>query len=731
MVKADAKRDYYADLDLQPTAEHEEIKKQFRLLAKLYHPDRNPGHETEFVGKFQALQAAHEILADPAEKKKYDLARAKYIAKFPPPPKAPTDPYGYSKPTRASTMNFPPPPKPQRQYTQAQEAPASAGAAKFNAFTRAGNQTWDRQRYEDAARAEAARSFTHIRNGQQTPEMPPRPPRPHPTAPRPASSDIPNGANPGFPGMSRTTTTGSRRSAYEEVPRSAYSHVRATRVYPSQSPADHWTGQSPPETTGLRPSGEGLRHTKSSDPDSTARPGMFDRQPSRYASGATHLKTDVKEGLYRSASVRNSPARNSPVDPSWEDCLDREKGPFGRPKSHQPHTRHRSASPNMRQTSGSTVDFSESESDSSGDDHLHPYSRKKAQPRPPRARTMHDGLDSQASFKNYTRVVHDDNHYAYPPPQSKQPTRAPFPDVTSPDEVPEERSPFRYALFRASPVGYRLNGLPSWAVPSSVPITRANFFSTSRSKPDPVFREANFKHENWAEKLRTSGNTSPVKQSLKMRGRARTSPATPGEPMDVDMGDSSPQIQTNGVGMSNMNDLKAAGPFGSTGLNGVDDLKTSLPFESRASGTVPPQEHKTSVRLRLDHLPRPPKEPLPPSDVALKGIPDAWKDYCKKMTQYLYDWKTFDRKMIDHFVARQRHLDDNMAEDWVGMHSDGPTGNDVDCGKGLKAGHKAYMEWIEDDRLCHEWWEIARMRHAKCMAELGHVRGVIKGGREE
>ena len=34
MVKADVKRDYYADLELPSTADSEEIKKQFRLLGR-------------------------------------------------------------------------------------------------------------------------------------------------------------------------------------------------------------------------------------------------------------------------------------------------------------------------------------------------------------------------------------------------------------------------------------------------------------------------------------------------------------------------------------------------------------------------------------------------------------------------------------------------------------------------------------------------------------------------
>ena len=39
MVKLDAKRDYYADLELPPTADAEEIKRQFRVLGELIPED--------------------------------------------------------------------------------------------------------------------------------------------------------------------------------------------------------------------------------------------------------------------------------------------------------------------------------------------------------------------------------------------------------------------------------------------------------------------------------------------------------------------------------------------------------------------------------------------------------------------------------------------------------------------------------------------------------------------
>ena len=53
MVKADPTRNYYADLKVSANASENEIRKAFRGLALQYHPDRNPGRESEFVVKFQ------------------------------------------------------------------------------------------------------------------------------------------------------------------------------------------------------------------------------------------------------------------------------------------------------------------------------------------------------------------------------------------------------------------------------------------------------------------------------------------------------------------------------------------------------------------------------------------------------------------------------------------------------------------------------------------------------
>ncbi|GIJ84941.1 hypothetical protein Asppvi_003796 [Aspergillus pseudoviridinutans] len=112
MVKPDVRRDYYADLGLTPSADLEDIKKQYRKLALKYHPDRNPGRELEFNAKFQAIQAAHEILSDAKQRRTYDLdrLRAGYGKSYGPPKPTPQ-----KKPANPDASAHPPKPQASRQ----------------------------------------------------------------------------------------------------------------------------------------------------------------------------------------------------------------------------------------------------------------------------------------------------------------------------------------------------------------------------------------------------------------------------------------------------------------------------------------------------------------------------------------------------------------------------------------------------------------------------------------
>lgn len=63
--------DYYKTLGLKRDASQAEIQKAYRDLAKKYHPDRNPG-DKQAAKKFQAVQAAFEVLNDPEKREMYD-----------------------------------------------------------------------------------------------------------------------------------------------------------------------------------------------------------------------------------------------------------------------------------------------------------------------------------------------------------------------------------------------------------------------------------------------------------------------------------------------------------------------------------------------------------------------------------------------------------------------------------------------------------------------------------
>jgi len=63
---------HYNILEVQPTATSDEIKKSYRRLSLLYHPDRNKG-DSEATLKFQKINEAYEVLGDADKRKEYDL----------------------------------------------------------------------------------------------------------------------------------------------------------------------------------------------------------------------------------------------------------------------------------------------------------------------------------------------------------------------------------------------------------------------------------------------------------------------------------------------------------------------------------------------------------------------------------------------------------------------------------------------------------------------------------
>lgn len=67
-------KDYYAVLGVSSTAPADEIKKQYRRLAKKYHPDAN-ANDPKASDRFKEISEAYQVIGDAEKRKQYDEMR--------------------------------------------------------------------------------------------------------------------------------------------------------------------------------------------------------------------------------------------------------------------------------------------------------------------------------------------------------------------------------------------------------------------------------------------------------------------------------------------------------------------------------------------------------------------------------------------------------------------------------------------------------------------------------
>lgn len=68
---------YYETLGLNTSATFEEIRRAYRILARRYHPDVNPGKASE--EKFKVISQAYTVLSDTEKRKAYDIDLEGYL----------------------------------------------------------------------------------------------------------------------------------------------------------------------------------------------------------------------------------------------------------------------------------------------------------------------------------------------------------------------------------------------------------------------------------------------------------------------------------------------------------------------------------------------------------------------------------------------------------------------------------------------------------------------------
>jgi DnaJ family protein C protein 7 len=70
-LKKSKRKDYYKILGIEKDATETQIKKAYRKLAIVHHPDKNPD-DADAADRFKEIQEAHETLSDPQKRERYD-----------------------------------------------------------------------------------------------------------------------------------------------------------------------------------------------------------------------------------------------------------------------------------------------------------------------------------------------------------------------------------------------------------------------------------------------------------------------------------------------------------------------------------------------------------------------------------------------------------------------------------------------------------------------------------
>ncbi|KAK7559556.1 hypothetical protein IWX91DRAFT_273357 [Phyllosticta citricarpa] len=348
MVKADPKRNYYADLEVTPDADADDIRKQFRKLALKWHPDRNPGKEQECVPRFQAIQAAHEILGDPGERTRYDQERRKrgfYGAAST--TTTTTNPAGASRPPPRPNpyqaySNFPPPPRrtgPQRAQPPPpkpeQPSTASQGASRFANFPKP-PPTAQKPGYNKDNAQSKANVFTAWESMRQKQQRASAGPRPAPT------DDFEARANQGKPGVGRSTSTRMpKKGGFDPAtPGADEPPAASTSAYQRSRPPEPSSHHHPPPPPQNPPPQnqqhqDPLKNFKASFVDDPLARGHRTRTPYGSA-GGEKIFIDPQR---RAESQRTSP--QNPGTPTNASGTSTPNMPSARPRSASPPRRRR------------------------------------------------------------------------------------------------------------------------------------------------------------------------------------------------------------------------------------------------------------------------------------------------------------------------------------------------------------------------------------------------------
>lgn len=229
---------YYAILGVPRNFTEDQLKRQYRLLALKYHPDRNRGDEEAAAEKFKDIQAAWSTLSDPEERIAYDdelsVREAVRPPRHRPTAPAPARPGtgrdsggGYGRNDQRSRGEGGATAGDRGGGSRRQGQGPESGFESFWQDSRAHEQREERRNQYQAARDRAEQAYWRefATDGQWTqPQRQPAEPQAAPApAPAPARARPPDGMPPGVPPPG-------------ESPHGPYPRSRATAAQPAPPP---------------------------------------------------------------------------------------------------------------------------------------------------------------------------------------------------------------------------------------------------------------------------------------------------------------------------------------------------------------------------------------------------------------------------------------------------------------------------------------------------------------
>ncbi|KAL2196745.1 hypothetical protein P885DRAFT_77867 [Corynascus similis CBS 632.67] len=155
-----------------------------------------------------------------------------------------------------------------------------------------------------------------------------------------------------------------------------------------------------------------------------------------------------------------------------------------------------------------------------------------------------------------------------------------------------------------------------------------------------------------------------------------------------------------------------------SGLGSFADLKFNLPFPSRPSAKIPlvpsiNQEKPTAKQL---DIPSPPAAPRAPASLCIPGAKvsaPAWTNYEREFEAYMAMWYEFNRRVTDHFAARQRQNEGNGLG-WLNTRD--------------PSGVENYQRALDVDKIVRQKWMAACEAHELHFREFLGVRERVLGG---